>query len=283
MPYRGYAEHARAWDSLVGARVRRFGASASGEPLSAIEIGPRDAKRACVVLAGIHALEWIGVEVASALLARLARAPPDALVVAFPMVNVDGFQRVEARRSSGHTRFFTRGNANGVDLNRNWPTFFRAHTLAGTVAPWIWRSGARAGSEPEVSALLAELDALAARTRIARALSIHSYGRAVLYPYGGLWRAPPEELREAAIDLAARLGYRAHQVSRWVPGFSFAHGMEIDHLHAAYGATALLVECSGGGLSARTALDPWRWFNPPDLEAELVNIVPALESFVRAT
>jgi hypothetical protein len=283
MPYRGYAEHARAWEALPGARVRRFGASVSGESLHAIEIGPRDAERACVVLAGIHALEWIGVEVTSALLARLAGAPPDALIVAFPMVNVDGFRRVEAERNSGRRHFFTRGNANGIDLNRNWPTFFRARTLAGTIAPWIWRSGPRSGSEPEVGALLAELDALAGRTKIARALSIHSYGRAVLYPYGGVWRAAPEELRAAASDLAARLGYRAHQVSRWVPGFSFAHGMEIDHLYAAYGAIALLVECSAGGLSARSALDPWRWFNPPDLETELEEIVPALESFVRAT
>src|SRR5262249_20932335 len=160
--------------------------------------------------------------------------PPDTLVVAFPLVNVDGFLRVEERRRAGRTHFFTRGNANGVDLNRNWPTFFRRRTLASMVAPWIWRPGARSGSEPEVHALLAELEALAARARIARALSIHSYGRVVLYPYGGRWRAPPLALRDAAVDLAARLGYRAHQVSRWHPG-AFAHGMEIDHLYARYG------------------------------------------------
>lgn len=239
-----------------------------------------------MVIAGIHAMEWIGVEVATALLSRLAGAVPRGLrIVAFPLVNVDGFAEVEADRRAGRRRF-RRGNARGVDLNRNWPSFFRARTLASTVAPFVWRPGARAGSEPETAAVLRELDAITKTATIDKALSLHSYGKVVLYPYGGRWKAPErvDRLRDQAHQMCALMGerYRVHQVARWVPG-AFAYGLEIDHLYTAYGADALLVECSGGGLSAtkpRTYFDPWRWYNPEDPREVAAGLVPALERFV---
>jgi predicted deacylase len=270
-----------------GARVRTIGESVRGAPLTEIAIGPPDAARARVILAGLHALEWIGVEVATELAGRLVRSPPDdALVLVYPIVNVDGFRAVEEDRLAGRRRF-RRGNARGVDLNRNWPSFFRRYTVASVLAPWVWRTGGVPAGEPEVRAIVDRLDVLAQRCRIDRALSLHSFGRMVLIPYGALWRRPVghARLRQAADAVCARASesYRARQVSRWVPG-AFGYGMEVDHLHEAYGADALLVECSSGGLrmtDPRSYLDPWRWYNPPDPAPITRDLGNALEPFVR--
>jgi hypothetical protein len=138
-----------------------------------------------------------------------------------------------------------------------------------------------------VRAIVGRLDALARAARIDRALSLHSFGRMVLFPYAAWWRrsAGHARLQGAVLGVCARSSeqYRARQVSRWVPG-AFGYGMEIDHLHEAYGADALLVECSSGGLrlaDPRSYLDPWRWYNPPDPAPITRDLGDALEPFIR--
>jgi hypothetical protein len=132
------------------------------------------------------------------------------------------------------------------------------------------------------------LDAeVAAGARIDTALSLHSFGRKLLVPWGARWRRPPryEELREHARAVQRRLGerYSVAQVSRWVPG-AFARGMEIDDLHARYGARALLVECSFGGLALDPAswlAGPFRWYNPRRPSVIAADIAAAVDPFVR--
>src|SRR5690606_18480823 len=119
--------------------------------------------------------------------------------------------------------------------------------------------GARPASEPEITAILGSLDALG--RPVERALSLHSFGRKVLYPYGGVWRRPSahDAHRRAARTIAHTLpGYDVVQCSRWVPG-AFAPGMELDHLHDRYGALAILVELGAGGAKLR---DPATWLAP---------------------
>jgi hypothetical protein len=107
----------------------------------------------------------------------------------------------------------------------------------------------------------------------------------VLYPYAAQWaEAHDPSLREAAMNLRWRCAapYKHHPCGRWVPGM-FAHGTELDHFYAAYSATSLLVECSGGGLraSAPTSFfDPFRWYNPPNPAEAVREIAPALADFV---
>lgn len=286
-PYRGYHAvmrelHAQAGRGAV--RARALGSSALGLPLFAFDVGPEDAPRASVVIAGLHAMEWIGVEVAVRLLARLAESPPeDRLVRVIPLANVDGYRRVEARLREGR-RAFDRTNARRVDLNRNWPTFWSRAHLRAKVLPFLGDGGVAPTSEPEVAAIVTDLDAL--RVPLERALSLHSFGRKVLYPFGGAWRRPPsyDEHLELAEALAAAMpGYSTAQSARWVPGF-FAPGMEIDHLNAYFGAIAILVELGAGGPrlgDPSSWAHPFRWFNVPELERELALVCPTLERFVR--
>lgn len=286
-PYRALRELLEA--AVVageGARPVDLGASVEGRPLVAFDVGPAEAKRAVVVVAGLHAMEWIGVEIGLALLARLGAAPPSDRRVRFHfLANPDGYARVEAGLRGGRRRF-DRTNARGVDLNRNWPTHWKRTHWRAKALPFLGDGGPAPRSEPEVEAICRGLAALTgAGARIERALSLHSFGGKVLYPYGGVWRRTADQERHAreARWLAQGLGYGATQCARWVPG-AFAPGMEIDHLYEAFGALSLLVECSRGGLSAwdpSSWLWPFRWFNPRDREGVVRAAAGPLEAFLR--
>lgn len=283
--YRGHAEVEAALRSLPGARVRELGASTEGVPVLGAWLGAEAVPAVSVVIAGLHALEWIGVETALALAGRLAAAPPaDRRVLVVPVANPDGYRAVEADLRAGRRRY-RRANARGVDLNRNWPTaFVRTPRLP---LGWSW-GGPHPCSEPEVAAIVRALDSeVAAGARIDTALSLHSFGRKLLVPWGNRWRRPSRyrELHEQALAVQRRLHerYSIAQVSHWLPG-AFAHGMEIDDLHARYGARALLVECSLGGLSLdpETWLaGPFRWYNPRRPSVIATDIAAAVDPFVR--
>ncbi len=283
--YRGYRELLESWAALKGARSQIIGRSVKGEPMWMVEFGNRNAKKVSVVIAGIHPIEWIGIESALNLAEEQALDPcNDRRVCFFPLVNPDGFRKVEANLRAGKRRW-VRSNENGVDLNRNWPTHFKYKR--GLVAGHN-SSGSAALSEPEIAAIVHTLDAMvAAGDSIDIALSLHSIGKMILMPWGGLWASPQarEQHVQAAKDVRSRLGrYTIRQVSHWVPGVSFAHGMEIDHLHQAYGATSLLIECTRGELGTLrpgVLLDPFRIFNPKEGRRQGASIAQALDPFVR--
>ncbi|MCP4447114.1 MAG: hypothetical protein GY811_17465 [Myxococcales bacterium] len=282
--YRGYRELLESWSSLENARVQRIGRSVLGEPLWMVEVGAPKATKVSAVIAGIHPIEWIGIETAFSLARSISKNPSDdRRVCFFPLTNPDGFRKVEANLRDGKRRW-VRSNENGVDLNRNWPTHFRASTglLAGHNA-----SGPSACSEPEVSAIVSTLDRVAVDASIDIALSLHSIGNMILMPWGGIWKSPHarEEHLRVANKLKMRLGnYTVRQVSHWFPGISFAHGMEIDHLHQAYDATSILIECTRGEvgtLRPSAYIDPFRIFNPQNGRERAATIAAALEPFVR--
>jgi predicted deacylase len=251
-----------------GATVTIAGRSRRGAAVLQVTIG--DGPGVSAILAGVHPIEWIGVEVGLALLERLAADPPrDRRIVAFPLINVDGYRAVEADLRRGW-RWWRRGNAAGVDLNRNFPVH--------------WDGGGRAPvDQPEVRAVVEALRPLP----VDRAVSLHSIGRKLLLPWGGRFARPArwKELHAAALAIQARLPerYTISQVSRWLPG-AFAHGLELDWLHGDLGALAVLVECSYGGTSLTspaTWLDPFHGYNPPDPERHATAIAAALEPFLR--
>jgi protein MpaA len=105
-----------------------LGRSVEGRPIVAIETGDFDAAARVLVIGCIHGNERAGISIAN----RLSRLSPpreiDLWIV--PVLNPDG---VAAR---------SRGNAHGVDLNRNFP--WRWRPLRG-----VFYSGTRPLSEPE--------------------------------------------------------------------------------------------------------------------------------------
>jgi Predicted deacylase len=110
----------------AGPRTELLGRSLQGRPIRVVEVGARDGTRMLVV-GCVHGNEPAGIAVARAL-ERLSAAGIDLWVL--PDLNPDG---VAAD---------TRGNAHGVDLNRNFPFRWRPRT-------GIYASGPRPLSERE--------------------------------------------------------------------------------------------------------------------------------------
>jgi protein MpaA len=151
-----------------------LGHSSEGRPIRAIEVGDRHGVPVLVV-GCIHGDEPAGIAVAGAL-ARLDPHGIDLWIV--PTLNPDGL-------AAG-----TRGNAHGVDLNRNFPQRWRR--LGGG-----YDSGPRPLSEPE--------------TRIARALILRVRPRVTIWfhqPLNLVWAAGGDRRIERAFARASGLPYR---------------------------------------------------------------------------
>ncbi|HWF41216.1 MAG TPA: M14 family zinc carboxypeptidase [Acidothermaceae bacterium] len=115
-------------------RTTTFGYSARGQPLVVTEIGnPLSAHRVLIV-GSIHGNELAGDHIASALKAAGPQADADVWIV--QELNPDGAAAA------------TRQNADGVDLNRNFPFQWRPLGPRGSFD----YSGTRALSEPESAA-----------------------------------------------------------------------------------------------------------------------------------
>jgi hypothetical protein len=297
-PYRGYGEVLAAVERLAarGGRVVSIGRSVKGEPIFAVHLGAEggpSGPRAAVVLSGIHPTEWIGIEVCLALLDRLASsmAPgqhgghphsPGRAVIVVPVVNPDGMIRVERHLRAGRARF-VRHNARGVDLNRNFDASWGDRGICQRLLSFVFSPGAGPASEPEVAAIAHHL----ASRRIDRALSLHSFGGAVLYPSAAsrfpvLDAAEHRAWARRIAAGAARRPYRALPCSWWTLGVT-ASGLELDWFHDRHGALSLLVECGRGGFGLRPSrlFQPFAWYNPAAIAGVTGPLVEALLPYVR--
>ena len=121
------AAHAGA-ASLHGEVV---GTSVQGRAIRLVRVGDPAAPRKVLVVGCIHGTERAGLPVLKAL--RAAEPPVGVQLLLLDELNPDGCARG------------TRGNAHGVDLNRNFPWDW--HRLDG-----VYESGPRPSSEPETRA-----------------------------------------------------------------------------------------------------------------------------------
>jgi protein MpaA len=105
-----------------------LGRSVAGRPIVAFELGDARSRRKVLVVGCVHGNEPAGTAITSRLLTLVP--PPGIDLWVVPSFNPDG------------QRAGTRGNARGVDLNRNFP--YRWRPLSG-----VYFSGPHALSEPE--------------------------------------------------------------------------------------------------------------------------------------
>ena len=148
-----------AWSARVAAQVdarpRTFGTSVQGRPLRMFEFGAGADAPLLLVLGRQHPPENTGTQAMMGFVEALAADTPQAhafrrtmQVLVVPLLNPDGV--VE-----GHWR----GNANGVDLNRDWGPF----------------------AQPETRALRDLLDARGGDGHVAFVIDFHSTFRDVFY------------------------------------------------------------------------------------------------------
>jgi protein MpaA len=120
------------WASVASARSVLIGRSVRGRAITAQVLGPDAASRKILLVGCLHGNECAGISILSAL-ARLA-LPKGIQLWLVPEMNPDG------------TAADTRQNADGVDLNRNFPFHWRP------VFDPTYYSGPRPLSEPETRA-----------------------------------------------------------------------------------------------------------------------------------
>jgi protein MpaA len=155
--------------SLSGARpdtltVDTIGTSVEGQPIQSVSLGT--GPEVVLVVGGLHTGEENPAADLAEQLARyigqhVKELPPSVRVVFVPRANPDGYV--------GNTRV----NADGVDLNRNWPTAdWQPEAIHGAE---VVSAGTAPLSEPETSALHDYIDTL----RPVVVISLHCYAAIV--------------------------------------------------------------------------------------------------------
>jgi len=150
------------------AQKNKIGTSVDGVAIDAYRFGT--GSRRYLVIGGVHGDEY-GSAVAEAFIKRLqadpSLIPGDTEIDVIPLANPDGADAD------------TRGNANNVDLNRNFPSKNWVSKLpAGDTAAKSagLSGGASGGSEPETTAMIDYL-----KRGFANVVSLHSSGGIVDY------------------------------------------------------------------------------------------------------
>jgi murein peptide amidase A len=197
--------------ALAAAAVHLVGHSVQGRRIVAYELGDATAARSVLVVGCIHGNECAGIAVVDRLRGLGPLEGVDLRLV--PDANPDG-------RAAG-----TRGNARGVDLNRNFPHRWRR--LGGA-----FYSGPRPASEPETRALMR----LIRRVRPTVTIWFHQHLNMVMLTRGNL-------------GLQRRFARLAGLRTGYLPGLS---GTATGWSNATFpGTTAFVVELPAEGLSAR--------------------------------
>ncbi|MBN2800984.1 MAG: hypothetical protein JXX28_17735 [Deltaproteobacteria bacterium] len=265
--------------------VERLGTSAGDRPIWAFHLRPPSGKETdrALVIGGIHALEWLSTEVATETLLWAAATPPEGVALTvIPLLNPDGRAKVEADLSAAVNRY-RRGNQANVDLNRDFSVNREARGPWQRVIPGYYHTSPGPLSQPESRAL----DALLARERYQRAVSLHAFGRYIYYPWSGRFARPEDwrALDALALEMSAAQDrpYNATQLGRWAFFFR-ALGSEIDHMYGHYGVQAFLIELGPSGLRPwrpSTFRDYFSWYNPVDPRRHVRAGLQATKAMIR--
>lgn len=173
-----------------GVSVETLGRSVDGWPLLALTLGTGDAY--ALVTAGVHGNEnantpllmrafaelWQRYQAGEPLVCDLLAR---CTLVVVPCVNPDGYADCMAYAAQGR-RYYEKGNRNGVNLNRNFPTPYWGNAADDGERDY---AGPSAGSEPETQALAS----LMASLPFSALLDVHSKGRQAYYGKGGFVQA----------------------------------------------------------------------------------------------
>lgn len=293
-PYRSPPQRREALRQAAqacGGELVPYGHSVEGEPLEAVRV-PSSASGAPRMLcsANIHGPEWIGCETALALLHASAEVgtPAHALrgraeLWVVPCLNPDGYRRTWEREGEGPL-VTLRTNANGVDLNRNYPLPGGARRRplpgAGSTTPGqATYAGPAPLSEPETQAL----DRLCAEQRFVASTNLHSFmgtlipAHVVDRPCFARYKALCRAFRAAQ----PRTRYRRLS-ARLLDVFT---GEQEDHQHHVHDVWAVCVEHFPVVASLRQHLRPpntfWR-FNPHDPRRWVDNDLPGIVAWMEA-
>lgn len=289
-PYLSPEAFSRRVDTLaeaVGGQVQTYGTSAQGRQLRAVRVPGRTAGLPRVLCsANIHGPEFIGAMTALALLAAAHEEQWAILERAelwvIPCLNPDGYARTWEAGGDGPLAVL-RTNANGVDLNRNFPR-------PAPSPSWLPGAGSERqgdatyrGSAPLSEPETAHLDALCREQSFHASANLHSFMGTVI---PASVRDTPAFRTYKALSAAFAKGQRHTRYrrlsSRRLDVFT---GEQEDHQHHVHRTWAVCVENFPWLASARQHLRApstfWR-FNPRQPDSWIENDVPGLQAYFDA-
>ncbi len=276
-PYRDASGFETEWRDLVdrlGGRERAVGRSVEGRSLWRFDLGVDSADAPTILLTAlIHGVEVIGSVALRRVVAEIALGGllDEARVVVMPIANPDALAANMERLERGRIAF-QRRNANGVDLNRNFPPVGGRklwHPFSGSARRWSpYYRGPAPLSEPESRAIAG----VALEVRPALSLGFHSFGNLLLFPWAWTRDRNPRWSRYQGLGqafarpMSGMSSYRCRQAIDLYPTV----GDLDDWLDARLGTLAFTVEV--GGLDRRLLhplrfVNPFCWMNPTRVEA----------------
>lgn len=272
-----------------GGELIEYGRSVEGRALVAVRVPALDSVAndppRVLCCAGIHGVEYVSTVLAGSLLEaaadpRLASLRERAEVWVAPCLNPDAYARTWVTGGRGRLADL-RTNANGVDLNRNFPI---PHGATTRRLPWAGSSragsvnyrGPHALSEPET----ASLDQLLGRVGFHASANLHSFMGTIIPA-----RVTEPEAFAAYVELAramARAQPRAKYRRLSNRRFDVFTGEQEDHQHHCHGTWAACIETFPVLASVR---QHWRapslfWrFNPRSPQAWVDNDLPGIVAY----
>lgn len=247
--FEAYEKRIHHLTNYPGVRVFSIGTSHGGRNLWMIEISPiTPTTKAVLLLGSSHPIEWHAQEIPLKLAEFLAGQTSRLQAISYilPIFNPDGFAYMRViptfYASNRKNRYFpptekrTSIYTSGVDLNRNF-SYQWQKTSDDPTHPYY--SGTHPMSEPETRSL----ERFVSTTSLSLAISFHSPGNTVQYPWG--YTKIPQtniSLINLAQWMAQTIGknYRALQDS----ANYLKPGCEIDWLYGEKGIPAVRIEVS---------------------------------------
>uniref|UniRef100_A0A336MC79 Zinc carboxypeptidase A 1 n=1 Tax=Culicoides sonorensis TaxID=179676 RepID=A0A336MC79_CULSO len=249
--------------------VENVGKSSEGRDIKSVTILPKtnssNTRNTIFIDAAIHAREWITPATALYGIQQLVEGKhqgkyenmlDEVKWVFMPLVNPDGYEYSHQKDRMWRKTRRKAGMCVGVDGNRNYDFQWGATGASKNSCAQTYR-GDEPFSEPETRAVRDVLDKLGDSCKMY--LSLHSYGKYLLYPYGHTSKLP-ENWREQ--DDVARAGADA---IRQFSGAKYKIGSSRNVLYAASGLSqdyayevkkipiSITMELPGGG---RQGFDP---------------------------
>lgn len=202
--YHAYNDHIAFFNDLQASfpqnsEIINIGNSAQGRSIFGIHLwgsGGKGSKPAVYFHGTVHAREWITAKVVEYISYQLLTQYASNSTVKsildkydfyiLPFVNPDGFVYSQTSDRLWRKNRQSRSGVScvGTDLNRNWPYKWELTGGASTNACAETYKGQAAGDAPEMRALKAFTDRLAAGKGIKLYIDWHSYGQYILLPYG---------------------------------------------------------------------------------------------------
>ncbi len=294
--YKDFEDHflALCKSAEITTEVSQIGESVEGRAIWTVSLGDADPSAPGVLYSSLthghefvagdmclDVLRWfLSPENRDASMEMLSRARAHFLPVANPDANERAHRELRKYGVS-----FARKNANGVDLNRNFPAHFYPEggspVMASNLPFTLVYRGEGPLSEPESRAFRDFVE----KTPLRASLAIHSPGRFIGYPFCHTNAPCPhsKEMRAVADAMRARQPFFKYRVGSEFTYLPTSGDLD-DWLYEEHGIFAFLLEVGKLGLrfeDPATWLNMYAWCNAPEAEKEIANNIDACVYFAR--